>query len=98
MDALIALPALHTHVGGSQPLRGASLPLALKPIPASDTAAALLPALALAPAPVARVVALHRQLLAEALGTAEVGEGAPLARRCSGTSLSVALTVNLPSP
>ncbi|KAI7845941.1 hypothetical protein COHA_000487 [Chlorella ohadii] len=46
----------------------AGLSFTLKPVPPQDTAAALLPRLALASAPVARVVSLYRQLLAETLG------------------------------
>lgn len=53
-------------------LRDASLAVTLRPVPPADTAAVLLPPLALAAAPLARVVSLYRGLLAEALGTAEV--------------------------
>lgn len=55
--------------------RGASLAVTMRPVPAQDTAAALLPPLAVVAAPVARVVALYRQLLAGALGTAEARDG-----------------------
>ena len=64
-----------------KPSAKTSLPLTLKPVPPQDTAAALLPRLALASAPVARVISLYRQLLAEALGVVSsptgltVGEG-----------------------
>lgn len=58
-----------------------ALPFTLKPVPAVDAAAALLPRLALASAPAARVVSLYRQLLAEALGTPEASEGGGRGRR-----------------
>lgn len=54
----------------------ACLPFTLKPVPPGDTAAALLPRQALASAPLARVVSLYRQLLAEALGTVQAGDHA----------------------
>lgn len=62
------LPKPATQANQPKHSAKAGLPFTLKPVPPQDTAAALLPRLALASAPVARVVSLYRQLLAETLG------------------------------
>ena len=78
-EAALAAAAAAATLGGrlmleadAPRLHDASLTVTLRPVPPCDTAAALLPPLALAAAPLARVVSLYRELLAEALGTAEV--------------------------
>jgi hypothetical protein len=51
---------------------GTALPVKLAPVPSANAAAPLLPAAAVATQPVAQAAALYRQLLAEAVVTAQV--------------------------